>query len=90
MQGIIAGVGSVVVFLPQILILFGFILLLEASGYMVRAAFLMDRMMAGVGLSGRVLHPAALLLRLRDSRHHGDPLGRGPARAAGDDPDRAA
>jgi ferrous iron transport protein B len=56
-QGIIAGVGSVVVFLPQILILFGFILLLEASGYMVRAAFLMDRMMAGVGLSGRSFIP---------------------------------
>ena len=56
-QGIIAGVGSVVVFLPQILILFLFILLLEASGYMVRAAFLMDRMMAGVGLSGRSFIP---------------------------------
>lgn len=56
-QGIIAGVGSVVVFLPQILILFFFILLLEASGYMVRAAFLMDRMMAGVGLSGRSFIP---------------------------------
>lgn len=56
-QGIIAGVGAVVVFLPQILILFAFILLLEASGYMVRAAFLMDRMMAGVGLSGRSFIP---------------------------------
>src|SRR5690606_34211946 len=42
-QGVIAGVGSVVVFLPQILILFFFILLLEATGYMVRAAFLMDK-----------------------------------------------
>jgi ferrous iron transport protein B len=56
-QGIIAGVGSVIVFLPQILILFAFILLLEATGYMVRAAFLMDRMMAGVGLSGRSFIP---------------------------------
>ncbi|HEY0116607.1 MAG TPA: ferrous iron transporter B [Allosphingosinicella sp.] len=56
-QGIIAGVGSVVVFLPQILILFFFILLLEASGYMVRAAFLMDRLMSGVGLSGRSFIP---------------------------------
>jgi ferrous iron transport protein B len=56
-EGIIAGVGSVVVFLPQILILFAFILLLEATGYMVRAAFLMDRMMAGVGLSGRSFIP---------------------------------
>ncbi|WP_066780726.1 ferrous iron transporter B [Sphingomonas sp. CCH5-D11] len=56
-DGLIAGVGAVVVFLPQILILFTFILLLEASGYMVRAAFLMDRMMAGVGLSGRAFIP---------------------------------
>ncbi|ARS27966.1 ferrous iron transporter B [Sphingomonas sp. KC8] len=56
-DGLIAGVGSVVVFLPQILILFLFILLLEASGYMVRAAFLMDRLMAGVGLSGRAFIP---------------------------------
>ncbi len=56
-EGIINGVGSVVAFLPQILILFLFILLLEASGYMVRAAFLMDRLMAGVGLSGRAFIP---------------------------------
>jgi ferrous iron transport protein B len=56
-DGIIAGVGAVVVFLPQILILFAFILILEASGYMVRAAFLMDRLMAGVGLSGRAFIP---------------------------------
>ena len=48
-DGVIAGVGAVVVFLPQILILFAFILMLEASGYMVRAAFLMDRLMAGSG-----------------------------------------
>jgi len=56
-DGVIAGVGAVVVFLPQILILFAFILVLEASGYMVRAAFLMDRVMAGVGLSGRAFIP---------------------------------
>jgi ferrous iron transport protein B len=56
-DGIIAGVGAVVVFLPLILILFTFILVLEASGYMVRAAFLMDRLMAGVGLSGRAFIP---------------------------------
>lgn len=56
-DGVLAGVGAVVVFLPQILILFAFILLLEASGYMVRAAFLMDRLMAGVGLSGRSFIP---------------------------------
>jgi ferrous iron transport protein B len=56
-EGIINGVGSVVAFLPQILVLFAFILVLEASGYMVRAAFLMDRLMASVGLSGRAFIP---------------------------------
>jgi len=56
-DGVLSGVGAVVVFLPQILILFFFILSLEASGYMARAAFLMDRMMAGVGLSGRSFIP---------------------------------
>ncbi|MBK6707262.1 MAG: ferrous iron transporter B [Sphingomonadales bacterium] len=56
-DGVIAGVGSVVVFLPQILILFLFILLLEASGYMTRAAFVMDRLMAAVGLSGHSFIP---------------------------------
>jgi ferrous iron transport protein B len=56
-DGVLAGVGAVVVFLPQILILFAFILVLEATGYMVRAAFLMDRLMARVGLSGRAFIP---------------------------------
>jgi ferrous iron transport protein B len=56
-DGIIGGVGAVVVFLPQILILFFFILLLEATGYMVRAAFLMDKLMHGAGLSGRAFIP---------------------------------
>ena len=56
-DGLIAGVGAVLVFLPQILILFLFILVLEASGYMVRAAFLMDRLMSRVGLSGRAFIP---------------------------------
>lgn len=56
-DGVLGGVGSVIVFLPQILILFLFILLLEASGYMVRAAFLMDRLMARVGLSGHAFIP---------------------------------
>lgn len=57
LEGVIAGVGSVVVFLPQILILFSFILVLEASGYMVRAAFIMDRLMGRAGLSGRAFIP---------------------------------
>jgi ferrous iron transport protein B len=56
-DGAIAGVGAVITFLPQILILFTFILLLEGTGYMVRAAFLMDRLMHGVGLSGRAFIP---------------------------------
>ena len=56
-DGVIAGVGAVVVFLPQILVLFLFILLLESTGYMVRAAFLIDRLMARVGLSGHAFIP---------------------------------
>ena len=56
-DGMIAGVGSVLVFLPQIVILFAFILLLEASGYMARAAFLVDSLMAKVGLNGRAFIP---------------------------------
>lgn len=56
-DGIIGGVGSVVVFLPQILILFGLIALLEDCGYMARAAYLMDKLMSRVGLSGKSFIP---------------------------------
>jgi ferrous iron transport protein B len=56
-DGIIAGVGGVLAFLPQILLLFLFISLLEDSGYMARAAFLMDRLMRAVGLHGRAFVP---------------------------------
>jgi ferrous iron transport protein B len=56
-DGVLEGVGSVVVFLPQILILFAFIALLEDCGYMARAAFLMDRVMARCGLSGKSFIP---------------------------------
>ncbi|MCW5666641.1 MAG: ferrous iron transporter B [Piscinibacter sp.] len=56
-DGVIAGTGSVLVFLPQILILFCFILLLEDSGYLPRAAFLLDNAMGRVGLSGRAFIP---------------------------------
>lgn len=56
-SGVIGGVGSVVVFLPQIVILFFFIGLLESSGYMARAAFLMDGLMGKVGLSGKAFLP---------------------------------
>jgi ferrous iron transport protein B len=56
-DGVLAGAGSVLVFLPQIVLLFAFILVLEDSGYLPRAAFLLDRLMAGVGLSGRSFIP---------------------------------
>jgi ferrous iron transport protein B len=56
-DGVIAGAGSVLVFLPQIVILFFFILVLEESGYLPRAAFLLDRLMGSVGLSGRSFIP---------------------------------
>ena len=56
-DGVFAGVGTVVEFLPQILILFAFILALEESGYLPRAAFLLDRVMYKAGLSGRTFIP---------------------------------
>ena len=56
-EGVIGGAGSVLVFLPQIVILFAFILALEDSGYLPRAAFLLDRLMGTVGLSGRAFIP---------------------------------
>ncbi len=56
-EGVIGGAGGVIIFLPQILILFAFILALEDSGYLPRAALLLDRLMAGVGLSGRAFIP---------------------------------
>ena len=56
-DGLISGVGSVLVFLPQILVLFFFIIMLEDFGYMARAAFLMDRIMGGAGLHGRAFIP---------------------------------
>ena len=86
----IGGVGAVIVFLPQILILFFFILLLEGTGYMVRAAFLMDQLMHGAGLSGRAFIPLAVELRLRGSGHHGDAHHRRSEGPADDHPRRAA
>ena len=56
-EGVIGGAGGVLIFLPQILILFAFILALEDSGYLPRAALLLDRLMASVGLSGRAFIP---------------------------------
>jgi ferrous iron transport protein B len=57
LDGVVAGTGSVLVFLPQILLLFAFILALEDSGYLPRAAFMLDRLMGRVGLSGRAFIP---------------------------------
>jgi ferrous iron transport protein B len=78
-DGLIAGVGSVLVFLPQILILFLFIILLEDFGYMARAAFLMDKIMGGAGLHGRAFIPllssfacaipGVMATRVIDSKH---------------------
>ena len=56
-DGVVKGVGSVLVFLPQILILFAFIAVLEDCGYMARAAYLMDRVMARAGLNGKSFIP---------------------------------
>lgn len=57
LDGVLTGVGSVIIFLPQILILYFFILVLEDSGYMTRAAFLLDKLMGGVGLHGKAFIP---------------------------------
>src|SRR3546814_12279635 len=59
-DGVLHGVGSVIVFLPPLLIPFLFILMLEPTGYLVRAAFLMDRLLARVGLSGRAFIPSSV------------------------------
>ena len=89
-DGVIAGAGGVLVFLPQIVILFFFILVLEESGYLPRAAFLLDRIMGSVGLSGRSFIPAAVEFCLRHPGHHGGAHDCRPARPAGDHHDRAA
>ena len=72
-DGIIGGVGAFLVFLPQILVLFFFISLLEASGYMARAAFLMDKLFQWCGAQRQELRTLADEFRLRDSGHHGHP-----------------
>ena len=89
-DGIIAGVGGVIVFLPQILILFVFILALEESGYLPRAAFLLDRLMGGVGLSGRSFIPLLSSFACAIPGIMATRTIAGPARPAGHDPGRAA
>ena len=89
-DGLIGGVGGVLVFLPQILLLFLFIGIMEDTGYMARVAFLMDRIMKSLGLHGRGLRPDAVGLRLRDPRGARDAHDGAQARPALDDDGRAA
>ncbi len=86
-DGVVAGVGGVLVFLPQIVFLFLFIAVLEDCGYMARAAFLMDRLMSRLGLSGKSFIPLMSSFALRDSRRDGDPRDRKSPRPDGDDSD---
>ena len=89
-NGVLAGVGSVLVFLPQIIILFFFILVLEDSGYLPRAAFLLDRVMGSVGLSGRAFIPLLSSFACAIPGHHGDAHHPESPRPVGDHHDRAA
>ena len=88
-DGVWKGVGSVIVFLPQVLLLFLFIGILEDSGYLARAALIADRTMAKVGLQGKVVHPAAFRVRLRGAGHHVDAHHRKQARPLRHHPDCA-
>lgn len=72
-DGIFAGVGNVLSFLPTIVILFFFLSILEDTGYMARVAFVMDKLLRRIGLSGRELCAHAGGLRLLGSRHYGNP-----------------
>ena len=89
-DGVIGGVGGVVIFLPQILILFFFLAVLEDCGYMARAAYLMDKLMVRVGLSGKSFIPLLSVVCLRHSRRDGHARHREPPRPADDDPGCAA
>ena len=73
MDGVIAGVGGVLTFLPQIAILFLFLSFLEDSGYMARAAFIMDRLLRRFGLCRQGIYPHADGLRLHGAGRHGRP-----------------
>ena len=85
-----AASAACVVFLPQILILFAFIAVLEDCGYMARAAFLMDRLMARCGLNGKSFIPLLSSVACAVPGHHGGARHREPPRPPGDDPGRAA
>ena len=70
-DGIIGGVGGVIVFLPNILILYLFISLMEDSGYMARAAFIMDKIMHKIGLHGKSFIPLVMGFRMQRTGHYG-------------------
>ena len=89
-DGILGGIGAVVIFLPQIFILFLILTSLEECGYLARAAYLMDRLMVRVGLSGQVVHTPAIVICLCDPGGDGHAGHREPARPLDDDPDRPA
>jgi ferrous iron transport protein B len=89
-DGVFAGVGGVVVFLPQIAILFAFIGLLEQTGYMARAAYLMDRVMRRVGLHGKSFIPMLSGYACAVPGHHGHAHHRRPQGPAGHHHGRAA
>ena len=88
-DGIIAGVGGVMVFLPQILLLFLFISILEDTGYMARAAFLLDKLMSRVGLHGKAFLPLMSSFACAIPGHYGDADDREQPRQVCDDPDRS-
>lgn len=71
MDGIVGGVGAVLGFVPQMLVLFIFLAFLESCGYMARVAFVMDRIFRKFGLSGQIVHTDADWHRLRYPRYHG-------------------
>lgn len=86
-DGIISGVGGVIVFLPNILILFFFISLMEDTGYMARAAFIMDKLMHKIGLHGKSFIPLLMGFRMQRPGDHGHPHARKPQGPHPDDAD---
>ena len=77
-DGIIGGVGGVIVFLPNILILYAFISFMEDSGYMARAAFIMDKIMHKMGLHGKSFIPLVMGFRVQRAGYHGISYDRKP------------
>ncbi len=72
-QGIIGGVGGVIIFLPNIMILFFFISIMEDTGYMARASFIMDKLMHKIGLHGKSFVPLVMGFGCNSSGYYGHP-----------------